>query len=564
MKLTLLASEKGIGIIKILVIAVIILVFFLIVYGLYARGFPILPRQIETLLVTIVEKTLQGVSDFIDWVRSLLRKIGQFLQGIIRYIQKRYYDFRTCRGLTLEEGREFDDDIHVMIRYAKENGFRREMERVEALITYYRRPSWFERFLDWIQELRGKPPTTDERPWWRETNWCKVEEEFWSSVETRTFTEIARAFNVFRIRTLGCGDITPLIQMAESIVKKFNNHTLEDYIEAKRDSQRLRRFTVADSNEFIAELLKYLTRSGQYLPVFVGEDGDWFKRAMLRAITKSDTVDVGEFEETGPSEEINNSRRYPPYPEIINDIDHQANRSNNLLQRAFADTVIAEIYLNHNLLQPAEDRYEEAIRAVTKQTQFVPRNIDLHMALGLLHDRVCKNEDLAIKAFKEAVTLARQAHLECHEDYATAHFYLGELYLNIRPRITIEVPFTYIPILVRLQVIPLTSELSDEQINQKRALRRREIEKARETKEERDQRLREEYEDRQKIVRGYKNPRAVRQIGDPRLIIFGGLVDISVDSAREFEEFLICQARGAKAEHARYFHRRYLERLRGE
>ena len=66
------------------------------------------------------------------------------------------------------------------------------------------------------------------------------------------------------------------------------------------------------------------------------------------------------------------------------------------------------------------------------------------MALGLLNERVCKNNDLAIKEFKDVIACARRSGFKC-ADYNEAHYHLGIINLRLREEPQIEANFVAAP-----------------------------------------------------------------------------------------------------------------------
>jgi len=505
MKRTLLASEKGISLLRILLILVVLIIILPVLYNMISRRVtlpPFLPPLVEDFLTRAIART----RDLKETVEEIKERAGGSLRRAIVASRERWVELtERVPPLSPEVGGDWAADMERLVDLAEENNF--NMDEVRALIERFKRESGPD--------------------WWRGSNWWRVEKTFWQTLEDQTLEEIRRSFNVFQARPLGCSDFTPLVQRVESLVSKFNEHTLEGYIAAKQAAIQLREFRVEDSKEFTSELLTYLTKSGQYVPV-AEKDGDGLQKMMLDAIDKS---------------------KPPRYPAIIEQIDLRSNLSNNLLQRAFANTVVAEIYLNYDLIRPAEDRYEEAIRALTKQVQFLPNSIDLHMALGLLHERVCKNTDLAVKEFKDVVALARQANLEC--EYAVSHFHLGLLYLNIRPRPVVEVtplpPTPGIPVPTR----PPGPTVPPPPEGEERRPERRGVA---------PERIPERRPERPRFIQ--RNVRPRQRIPEAKGILFRDFAAISVDSAREFEEFLACQAQGVQARNAEFFHQRYMELTR--
>lgn len=588
MKRTLLASERGFSLIRNLLIVVAALIFLIALYDVLLTR-PILPPtapvtpRILDFLDRVVDRITTLIQDLGRWLREVTDSTTGKIRDLLRTLWEVCPNLRERGRIPLEPiegGENWAADMDARIDYAEKIGY--NMDEVKALIERLKREGGFARGPGAACFGRPSPTPTPTagggaRAWWQGYDWClgpnwwRVESLYWEVLERQTLQAIRVC--VPRARILGCSDPTPLVQRIEYIVENFNDHTLEGYEAAIQACRQLQEFPVDDSRDFTTELLTYLNRSGQYPSTPGSKDGDWFQKRMLEAIGRKTS---GEREQSSPtrSEErsLDRSRRKAlSYPQIIEEIDFQANLSGNFLQKAFADTVVAEIYLNYDLLRPAEDRYEQAIRALTKQVQAIPNNIDLNMALGLLHERVCKNNDLAIKAFKEVVALSRQAGQECA--YASAHFHLGFLYLNIRPRLPVVETVTVFPTPVPPLPTP-TPEPGTRSITREKPAQERRPERP---------------------TGHRRNVRPRERIRDSRGMIFGDFLGVSPDSAREFEEFLICQAPcdqipvpGARperslipdtrrelspvpdtrrdpcvqAKNAQYFHQRYIEALR--
>jgi tetratricopeptide (TPR) repeat protein len=118
-----------------------------------------------------------------------------------------------------------------------------------------------------------------------------------------------------------------------------------------------------------------------------------------------------------------------------------------LLEQILGDIAIGEIYLNYDLINPAENRFEAAINtlaAVLTQygnTLAAKQLMGLHMAMGLLHERVCLNTDLAIKEFKDALACAQRIpELPCR-DYNIIHYHLGIINLKLRESNQVQAGF---------------------------------------------------------------------------------------------------------------------------
>jgi hypothetical protein len=354
---------------------------------------------------------------------------------------------------------------------------------------------------------------------------------------------------------------------------------LEGYFEAKQLSEELQQ---PRSEQFLTNILKWLAAANVYSAPGGDWSKDWFIQQLNLATTKT-------------SDGYN-----PDYPAIIEHIDSQFRTRDTSIYQILRDMVVAEIYLNYDLINPAEDRFDEAIRnlsqvvANSRYDQYSMTALGLHMALGLLHERVCKNVDLAIKEFKEVIAIARRLGLRC-EDYSIAHYHLGIINLGLRAEREIQPQFeekinpysattqtilaatptpeptpiptpTSKPITVTIE-IPRSLEESETRPERPAdgsgeispptvptspgytGVVKGEIQPGEGRRPERDIRLR---------------PRA--ELGETRkmqkfeISDLYDLNNIPDDAAREFELFLRCNKQGDQTEIARFIHRRYLRK----
>jgi hypothetical protein len=233
----------------------------------------------------------------------------------------------------------------------------------------------------------------------------RVEAEFWNQLQTQTADLISKNITRFRTRPLGCSDFTVELKKIWDIGQKFNEETFEGYLEAKKLSEELED---PRSLEFAQDVFGWIGF----------QNSDWFMEQLTLAITKTD-------------------KTIPDYPAIIDKIDSRISQARYIFDRVLGDITVGEIYLNYNLVNPAESRFDEAIRNLAtvlnqySNTISPEKVVGLHMALGLLNERVCKNNDLAIKEFKDVLVGARRLGLDCQ--YCNiAHYHLGIINLKLR------------------------------------------------------------------------------------------------------------------------------------
>ncbi|GAK57957.1 hypothetical protein U27_04929 [Candidatus Vecturithrix granuli] len=248
----------------------------------------------------------------------------------------------------------------------------------------------------------------------KEVSWKRVEFSYWEDIRQQTQEKIATSIERFRTRPLGCSDFVVELKTIWDIEQQFNQDTLEGYIDASESADRLQQ---PRSAAFLEEFLDWLAVASAY-PSSGSWSNDWFMQQLTQAIPSASadiTLD---------------------YPGIIKHIDTQVSRTPHPIYRILGNVTIAEIYLNYDLINPAEDRFDEAIRQLSEivnryQSTYNMSSLGLHMALGLLHERVCKNADLAMKEFKDVVAIARRLGLRC-EDYSLVHYHLGVINLHLR------------------------------------------------------------------------------------------------------------------------------------
>ena len=321
---------------------------------------------------TKISRTLEEWSD--KWN---LKKISQLISGI-------------------EE--EWEDDMQQLISVSRSRGF--DTSRVERRFDEYQA---------------------------KETSWRRVENSYWEDIREQTQQKITTSIEQFRTRPLGCSDFAVELRTIWAMGERFNEDTLEGYVDAKALSQKLQQ---PRSVDFLVEFLDWLAVANVY-PSHGSWNNDWFMQQLQQAI---------------PSASENAT---PDYPGIIKRIDDQVSRTSHPLYRILGNLTVAEIYLNYDLINPAEDRFDEAIRQLADivgryQNTYNLTTLGLHMALGLLHERVCKNADLAMKEFKDVVAIARRLGLRC-EDYSIVHYHLGVLNLHLRDGKAVKPTFEEAP-----------------------------------------------------------------------------------------------------------------------
>jgi tetratricopeptide (TPR) repeat protein len=257
-----------------------------------------------------------------------------------------------------------------------------------------------------------------------ERSWRRVESFYWEDIQAQTQQAVQKSFENFLKRPIGCSDFSQELKTIWEIGERFNEDTFSGYAEAKTLSESLYN---PRSVDFVAELFEWLRVGGLYAAPPGNWKDDWFIRQLITAI------DTGE-------------GMTPDYPTTIQMIETQV--GNHPVYSILGDIAIAEIYLNYDLINSSIQHYEEAIAELSSiANQEDTRNpysysaLGLHMALGLLHERMCSNADLASKEFKDVIAIARRLNLSC-DQYNTAHYHLAVINLQIRERATIQPQFT--------------------------------------------------------------------------------------------------------------------------
>lgn len=332
---------------------------------------------------------------------------------------------KVLDDLEVLEGEEFTKEDEFLDALEEEIGEEQTAEYKDRILkhtTLTVEDKWKEDMnkLVKVSKARGfKMPQTERRQDQfkaRKASWKRVENEFWNEIREQTETTITKNIGRFRTRPLGCSDFTVEMRKIWEIGENFNQDTWEGYVTAKMLSEELLQ---PRSERFITEFMDWLAVANMYSSRSGNRSGDPFIRQLNRAIM------------------LTADGQIPDYPHVIKELDSRPNLSPYSVDHILRDIVIAEIYVNYDLINPAEDRFDEAIRnlsALVARYQHDPyslTSLGLHMALGLLHERVCKNADLAIKEFKEVVAIAKRLGLSC-KDYSIVHYHLGVINLNLR------------------------------------------------------------------------------------------------------------------------------------
>lgn len=256
-----------------------------------------------------------------------------------------------------------------------------------------------------------------------ERSWRRVESYYWEDIQNQTQAAVQRSFEHFLKRPIGCSDFRQELRTIWEIGERFNEDTFSGYAEAKTLSDSLYN---PRSVDFVAELFEWLRVGGIYAAPPGDWKDDWFIRQLMSAIDTSGDLT-------------------PDYPGTISVIEKQV--GNHPIYSILGDIVIAEIYLNYDLINSSIQHYEDAIRDLSKiTTEQDTRNrysysaLGLHMSLGLLNERMCSNDDLASKEFKDVVAIARRLNISC-DQYNEAHYNLAVINLQIKERASIQPKF---------------------------------------------------------------------------------------------------------------------------
>lgn len=372
------SSQKGLSLIKLILVLLTLLGFLVVVFAILPRLAP------NSGVVEIVNQLSQRAQNIMGGITGKFTALGDTLGAKFESVRDRvtrkiddfkdwWYRYKT-RGKTTRSV-DWDRDMAELIALGKEYGY--EMKEVVALWDLY-------------QDGQASAK--------------RVEAEYWKQIQEQTADAINKSIERFRNRPLGCSDFTTELTQIWTIEQRYNSETLEGYFEAKQLSQELHD---PRSVDFAKEFFGWLN----YQPA------DWFMEQLAQAIPLN-----------GQSAD---------YSTIIEKIDARIKNATNPFDCVLGHLTVAEIYLNYDLMDPAQNRFDEALRYLssifTRYGNSIPpeRLVGLHMAMGLLNERVCRNADLAIKEFKDAIAAARRIALKC-EYYNMAHYHLGIINLKLR------------------------------------------------------------------------------------------------------------------------------------
>ena len=385
-------SQRGFSLIKILLALAIfaVAVFYILPYigGDTQAIVNQISGKIKVVVNALLSKSSELGGDLWNWLSGHWTKI---LRTLEEWADKWNLE-KVSRAISQVED-EWEIDIAKLIVAAESRGF--DMSRVELKVDEYDA---------------------------KKVSWKLVESTLWEDLQQQTQDKIMTSIERFRTRQLGCSDFVVELRTIWDIEQQFNE---DGYFEASESADRLQQ---PRSAAFLEELLAWLAVASVY-PSSKDGEGDWFMARLKEAIPSA------------------SQSATPDYPGTIKQIDSQVNGTPHPIYRILGDVTIAEIYLNYDLLNPAEDRFDEAIRQLSEivaryQSTYNLTSLGLHMALGLLHERVCKNADLAMKEFKDVVAIARRLGLHCEDyNYSIVHYHLGVL--NLRLRETKEVKSTF-------------------------------------------------------------------------------------------------------------------------
>jgi hypothetical protein len=372
-----LTSEKGFSLVKFVILLVILAVVALAVLNFLPQigggSFDVI-NQLGYKAKSVINNITSKIAGIGDTLSSKLATIREKLSRAIEDLKDWWYR-QQHKGEPTSRALEWSGDMNELIKLAKDQGY--DMSQVSLL---------------WDRYQEGNASAK------------RVEAEFWKQLQNQTADIINKNISRFRIRPLGCSDFTVELRKIWEIGQKFNEETLEGYFEAKQLSEELDDPRSLGSARDIFGWLGF-------------REHEWFMQQLADAVTKVDST--------------------PDYPSIISEIDSRIRNSRSFSDRILGNITVGEIYLNYDLINPAEERFEQAIRDLsTMLAQYgntIPPNnlVGVHMALGLLNERVCKNNDLAVKEFKDVVACAKRLGIPC-ENYNSAHYHLGIINLRLR------------------------------------------------------------------------------------------------------------------------------------
>ena len=386
------ASQKGFSLVRLLLILVI-------VAGAALYFMPTVGGDTFTVINQLSER-VKGIVNVISGnARLLSAKFGESFDGIsgrltettANLLDKLNFKQLSSRLKAIKE--EWQRDMQKLINASRARGF--DMAPIEQSYDEY---------------AAGN------------RSWRRVETQYWNDLRNQTQKAIEKSFQHFLMRQVGCSDFTVELKKVWEIGEAFNQDTFEGYARAKELSDEIYN---PRSMDFISLLFEWFSIAG----IAPSNGNGWFVQQLGQALAAESGAKV--------------------YPEIIRQVDAQAGSSE--ICRIIADVIIAEIYLNYDLLNGAMERYDEAIRnlysiasRVDQGAPYSYQALGMHMALGLLNERMCSNADLALKEFKDVVAIARRLNIPCNQ-YNDAHYHLAILNLQIRERTTIVPQFVKTP-----------------------------------------------------------------------------------------------------------------------
>ena len=388
-------SQKGFSLVKSLLIPIVILAVAILYFLPHIGGdtFSVINQlgdKVKAFVNVFTSKLGLAKDSLVFGIDSLRAKLSRM---VLDFSDR--WNFNKLSNMIAGMEDEWEGDMETLIDASRSRGF--DTDRIERNYDEYKVGS---------------------------SSWRRVEAKYWEDLREQTQESIEKSFEQFLTRPLGCSDFTVELIMIWQIGESFNEDTFEGYSEAKELSEQLKN---PRSVAFLQEFITWIQKAGIYAP---GENvsDDWFVKQLAQAV-----------------DETNSS--FNDYPNIIKQIDAQVGSSSNYLYRVLSDITVGEIYLNHDLINPAVERFDEAIRNLSAiANQYDSRNrysvtaLGLHMALGLLNERMCTNNDLAIKEFKDVIAIGKRLGLKCDE-YSAAHYHLAIINLQIKEKATIKPEF---------------------------------------------------------------------------------------------------------------------------
>ncbi len=350
-------------------------------------GYKITDESLEALRAeSIPDETVTGLRSLANTEFAKESEFLNALKGHIGEEQAEEYKDILLKHATITVKDRWEEDITKLVSISKNRGFK--MSKVERLQDQY---------------MNG------------DASWRRVETEYWNEMREQTRTELTNSIERFRTKSLGCSDFTVEMRKIWEIQEKFNEDEFEGFVDAKTLSLELLQ---PRSEQFLNEFLHWLAKADIYSSPSGNWSNNWLIQQLRLAIPTADG-------------------NIPDYPAVINRIDARADAYAHPIENVLKDLIVAEIFLNYDLITPAEDRFDEALRNLSElrsryqHNPYSMANLGLHMTMGLLHERICKNNDLAIKEFKDVVAIAKRLGLACQE-YSIVHYHLGVINMDIR------------------------------------------------------------------------------------------------------------------------------------